>query len=142
MLDPGQGLRPIHADAAVSLGVVIAGVIFLLTGWLLIDPFISLLIVAVILVSAWSLFRDSMNLALDSVPEGIEVAEIKSYLSSVENVSQIHDLHVWPMSTTEVALSVHLIVGDAAMANDFLTGIQQQLHDRFGIEAQKSCIIT
>ena len=121
------------ADAAVSLGVAVAGVIFLVTGWLLLDPLISLLIVAVILVSAWTLFRDSMNLALDSVPQGIEVAELKSYLGSLENVSQIHDLHVWPLSTTEVALSVHLIMGEEAVSNDFLPQLQQQLHDRFGI---------
>jgi cobalt-zinc-cadmium efflux system protein len=122
------------ADAAVSLGVVVAGIIFLQTGWLLIDPLISLLIVAVILVSAWTLFRDSMNLALDSVPEGIDVAEIKTYLTGLENVTQIHDLHVWPMSTTEVALSVHLIMADDAMSRDFLPKLQQQLHDRFSIE--------
>lgn len=122
------------ADAAVSLGVVVAGIVFLLTGWLLIDPLISLLIVAVILVSAWTLFRDSMNLALDSVPQGIDVAEIKTYLTGLENVTQIHDLHVWPMSTTEVALSVHLIMADDAMSRDFLPRLQQQLHDRFSIE--------
>lgn len=122
------------ADAAVSLGVVVAGIVFLLTGWLLIDPIISLLIVAVILVSAWTLFRDSMNLALDSVPQGIDVAEIKAYLTGLENVTQIHDLHVWPMSTTEVALSVHLIMADDAMSRDFLPRLQQQLHDRFSIE--------
>ncbi len=122
------------ADAGVSLGVVVAGIIIMATGWLMIDPLISLFIVAVILVGTWSLLRDSMNLAIDSVPEGIDMAGIKQYLSGLENVSQIHDLHVWPMSTTQVALSVHLIVGDAVLGNDFLSNIQQQLHDRFSIE--------
>jgi cobalt-zinc-cadmium efflux system protein len=122
------------ADAGVSLGVVVAGIIIIFTGWLLMDPLISLLIVAVILVGTWSLFRDSMNLAMDSVPEGIDIAGIKRYLTSLENVSQIHDLHVWPMSTTEVALSVHLIIVDDSLSKNFLSKLQQQLHDHFSIE--------
>ncbi len=122
------------ADAGVSFGVVVAGIIIMATGWLMIDPLISLFIVAVILVGTWSLLRDSMNLAIDSVPEGIDMAGIKQYLTDLENVYQIHDLHVWPMSTTQVALSVHLILGDAVQGKEFLSSIQQQLHDRFGIE--------
>ena len=122
------------ADAGVSFGVVVAGIIIMVTGWLLIDPLISLLIVAVILVGTWSLLRDSMNLAIDSVPKGIDIAGIKRYLTSLENVSQIHDLHVWPLSTTEVALSVHLIMIDDSLNNDFLPKLQEQLHDRFSIE--------
>jgi len=122
------------ADAVVSLGVVVAGIIIMATGWLLIDPLISLLIVAVILVGTWSLLRISLNLAIDSVPEGIDMVGIKRYLTSLENVCQIHDLHVWPMSTTEVALSVHLIIVDDSLNDDFLCKLQQQLHDRFSIE--------
>ena len=122
------------ADAGVSFGVVVAGIIIMVTGWLLIDPLISLLIVAVILVGTWSLLRDSMNLAIDSVPKGIDMAGIKRYLTSLESVSQIHDLHVWPLSTTEVALSVHLIIVDDPLNNDFLPKLQKQLYDRFGIE--------
>lgn len=121
------------ADAAVSLGVVVAGIIIMVTGWLFVDPLISLLIVAVILVGTWSLLRDSMNLAIDSVPEHIDIAEIKRYLTGLENVSQIHDLHVWSMSTTEVALSVHLIIADDFLKNDFLPKLQQELHARFSI---------
>ena len=122
------------ADAGVSLGVVVGGVIMMVTGWLMVDPLISLLIVAVILVGTWSLLRDSMNLAIDAVPEGIDMAGIRSYLNGFENVCSIHDLHVWPMSTTEVALSVHCIMMDDASKDDFLSHLQQQLHDRFGIE--------
>jgi len=122
------------ADAGVSLGIVVAGIIIMATGWLLIDPLISLLIVAVILVGTWSLLRDSMNCAMDSVPEGIDIAGITRYLTGLENVSQIHDLHVWPMSTTEVALTVHLIIVDNSLNNDFLPKLQKQLHDRFSIE--------
>jgi len=122
------------ADAGVSFGVVVAGIIIMVTGGLLIDPLISLIIVAVILVGTWSLLRDSMRLAIDSVPEGIDMPEIKRYLTGFENVSQIHDLHVWPMSTTEVALSVHLVVVNESLNNDFLPKLQKQLYDRFGIE--------
>ncbi|MFH2011271.1 MAG: cation diffusion facilitator family transporter [Pseudomonadota bacterium] len=123
------------ADAGVSFGVVVAGIIIVVTGWLLTDPLISLLIVAVILISTWSLLRDSMNLAMDSVPESIDMDGIKRYLACLANVCQIHDLHVWPLSTTEVALSVHLVmVSDSAVPNSFLIEIQQHLHDCFSIE--------
>jgi cobalt-zinc-cadmium efflux system protein len=122
------------ADAGVSLGVVVAGVIIMFKGWLVIDPIMSLFIVAIILIGTWSLLRDSMNLALDSVPEDVDIAGIKNYLTSLENVSQIHDLHVWAMSTTEVALSVHLKMLDDFLDKDFLPTIQQQLHDSFSIE--------
>ncbi len=121
------------ADAVVSFGVVVAGIIIMVTGWLLIDPLISLLIVVVILVGTWSLLRDSMSLAIDSVPKGIDIAVIKRYLTDIENVSQIHDLHIWSMSTTEVALSVHLIMVDDSLNNGFLPELQQQLQDRFNI---------
>jgi len=122
------------ADAGVSFGVVVGGILILATGWLMIDPIISLLIVVVILIGTWSLLRDSMNLAMDSVPEGIDIAGIKKYLTGLENVSQIHDLHVWALSTTEVALSVHLIMVDDFFKKDFLSKIQQELHDSFNIE--------
>ena len=122
------------ADAGVSLGVVVAGIIIMLTGWLVVDPLISLLIVAVILVGTWSLLRDSMNLAIDSVPKGVDMAGIKEYLTGLEKVSQIHDLHVWPLSTTAVALSVHLVIVDDSVKNGFLPSLQQELHDRFNIE--------
>jgi cobalt-zinc-cadmium efflux system protein len=124
------------ADAGVSLGVVVAGIIGMVTGWLLVDPITSLIIVVVIFISTWSLLRDSLNLALDSVPEGIDIAGIRKYLSHFEQVSQIHDLHVWAISTSEVALSVHLIMVDnnLNLPKNFLSQIQQQLHDDFGIE--------
>jgi cobalt-zinc-cadmium efflux system protein len=122
------------ADAGVSLGVVVAAIIIMFTGWSLIDPLISLLIVTVILVGTWSLLRDSMNLAIDSVPQGIDMAGIKRYLTGLDKICQIHDLHVWAMSTTEVALSVHLIIINDSLKNDFLSNLQQQLHDRFGID--------
>ncbi len=122
------------ADAGVSLGVVISGIMIIFTGWLLIDPIISLLIVIAILVGTWSLLRDSMNLALDAVPEHIDMTGIRDYLNGLENVSRIHDLHVWPLSTTEVALTVHLTITNDDSNKDFLSVVQQRLHDRFNID--------
>ena len=122
------------ADAGVSLGVVAAGLAIIYTGWLWIDPVISLVIVVVILVGTWALFRDSVNLAIDAVPQGIDIAAVREYLDGLDNVTRIHDLHVWALSTTEVALTVHLVVTDSVLSNEFLGRVQQQLHDRFGIE--------
>ncbi len=97
------------ADAAVSAGVVVAGFLIIATNWLWIDPVISLVIAAVIIWGTWGLLRDSVNLALHAVPHGIEVAKVRQYLSSLPHVTEVHDLHVWPMSTTETALTAHLV---------------------------------
>lgn len=122
------------ADAAVSLGVVIAGVIMIFSDWPYIDPVISLLIITVILAGAWSLLCDSMSLAIDAVPKGIDIAKLKDYLANLQGVAQIHDLHVWALSTTEVALSVHLVMNGDVPQNGFLGELQHELHDRFEIE--------
>jgi cobalt-zinc-cadmium efflux system protein len=122
------------ADAAVSLGVVLAGVIIMLQGWLWVDPAISLAIVVIILAGTWTLLRDSINLAIDAVPQGIDMAGIRDYLTGLKNVCQIHDLHVWALSTTEIALTVHLVVTDESLSNELLHRVQRHLHDRFGIE--------
>ncbi|WP_455221842.1 cation diffusion facilitator family transporter [Kaarinaea lacus] len=122
------------ADAGVSLGVVVAGIIIMIKGWLWVDPVISLVIVAVILIGTWGLLRDSINSAIDAVPAGIDIQGINQYLTCLESVCQIHDLHVWSLSTTEVALTVHLVVTDDSLSNDFLMKIQQHLHDHFDIE--------
>jgi cobalt-zinc-cadmium efflux system protein len=121
------------ADAGVSLGVVVAGILITATGWLSIDPVISLLIVAVILVGTWSLLRESMNLVIDAVPEHIDIAGIKRFLTGLEPVLAIHDLHVWSISTTEVALTVHLTLCEESLNRNFLPELQKQLQDRFGI---------
>ena len=121
------------ADAAISLGVVIAGAAIMLTGWLWLDPLISLFIVVVILLGTWHLLRDSVDLAIDAVPQGINIAEIKSYLSGLENVSDIHDLHVWALSTTETALTVHLVTSYELIDDCFLQEIQEYLHQHFSI---------
>jgi cobalt-zinc-cadmium efflux system protein len=122
------------ADAGVSLGVVVAGGVILATGWLWVDPVVSLAIVAVVFVGTWSLLRESMDYAMDAVPKSVDLPGIRSYLEDFENVERIHDLHVWPLSTTEIALTVHLVVDSGALDNAFLLELQQHLHDEFGIE--------
>ena len=122
------------ADAAVSLGVVIAGIFMMLNGVLWIDPLVSLLITVVIAVGTWGLLRDSINYAIDAVPQRISIPEIKKYLLSFTVVERIHDLHVWSLSTTEVALTVHLVINEDASDNQLLWDIQQTLHDHFNIE--------
>lgn len=121
------------ADAAVSLGVVIAGLFVIYQGWLWIDPVVSLAIVAVIFIGTWGLLRDSIDYAIDAVPKNIDLAEIKSYFHDFDQVHHIHDLHVWPLSTTEVALTVHLVVVKPPADNQFLQELQQHLQEHFGI---------
>lgn len=122
------------ADAGVSLGVVVAGFLMLLKGWLWVDPMVTLVIVAVIFVGTWNLLRDSVNYAMDAVPKNMDIVSIKQYLMHLDKVSCIHDLHVWPMSTSEVALTVHIVVDDTQVDNKFLSEIQEHLHDHFDIE--------
>jgi len=121
------------ADAAVSLGVVIAGVAILLTGWLWLDPILSLAIVAIVLIGTWHLLRDSLNLSIDGVPAGIDLKEIRAYLTGLPGVERIHDLHVWALSTTQTALTVHLITA-TPVGNRFLEQIQKDLQERFSID--------
>lgn len=121
------------ADAAVSLGVVVAAFVILLTGWLWVDPAISLCIAAVVLASGWGLARDSVNLALDGVPKGIELAGVRDYLGGLEGVTEVHDLHIWAMSTHETALTAHL-VRPGGYDNSFLHGICEELSHRFKIQ--------
>jgi cobalt-zinc-cadmium efflux system protein len=120
------------ADAGVSLGVVVAACVIMLTGWLWVDPAISLCIAAVVLASGWGLARDSVNLALDGVPKGIELADVKDYLGQLEGVIEVHDLHVWAMSTNETALTAHL-VRPGGYDDSFLHGVCEQLSHRFNI---------
>lgn len=121
------------ADAAISLGVVLGGVIILYTGWLWLDPLISIFIVVAVFIGTWALLRDSLNYAMDAVPSGIDVATIHAYFLQHKRVERVHDLHVWPLSTTQVALTVHLVVSDACIDNTFLCELQRDLHHDFGI---------
>lgn len=122
------------ADAGVSLGVVIAGGAIMLTGWLWLDPLISLLIVVIVLLGTWDLLKDSLNLSIDAVPKGVNMSELSHYLLGLEGVSQIHDLHVWALSTRQNALSVHLVRNKDEIDNTFLHEIQEHLHHHFHIE--------
>ena len=120
------------ADAGVSFGVVVAALAIMATGWLWVDPAISLCIAAVVLASGWGLARDSVNLALDGVPKGIELARVKDFLVRLEGVTELHDLHIWAMSTNETALTAHL-VRPAGFNDAFLHGVCEELARRFNI---------
>jgi len=122
------------ADAAVSLGVVIAGAVFIWTGWTWLDPAISLVIAVLILLGTWGLLRQSLHLTLDGVPASIELDAVKSCLSALPGVSEVHDLHVWAMSTSETALTVHLVVCNGHPGDDFLNRVADELHHDFAIE--------
>ena len=122
------------ADAAVSAGVVVAGVAIVLTGLHWIDPVVSLIIAAVIVWGTWGLLRDSLNLALQAVPVAINLSEVRKYLGGLPQVTAVHDLHVWPMSTTETALTAHLEMPTGAPGDAFVREVCEHLHQQFGIE--------
>ncbi len=122
------------ADALVSVGVVFAGIAILLTGWLWFDPAISLVIVVVIVVGTWNLLRDALGLILDRVPKHIEPLAVRTFLQELPGVAQVHDLHIWGMSTTETALTAHLVMPEGCPGDSFLTHISEELHHHFDID--------
>lgn len=121
------------ADAAVSLGVVVAGAAIYLTGWTVLDPLTSIAINLVIVAGTWSLLRESFNLATDAVPEHVDLVAVRQYLCGLEGVSAVHDLHIWAMSTTEIALTAHLVAPNKHGSDAFLHDICAYLHAEFGI---------
>jgi cobalt-zinc-cadmium efflux system protein len=122
------------ADAAVSLGVVLAGIAMMFTGWYWLDPIVSLLIVAVILISTWGLLKQSMQLALGAVPSHVDVPALTQYLKECQGVKEIHDLHIWGMSTTESALTVHLVMPGGYPGDEFMDTIVRTLRERFSVQ--------
>ncbi|WP_121115198.1 cation diffusion facilitator family transporter [Croceibacterium ferulae] len=121
------------ADALVSLGVVIAGVAILLTGAWWVDPVTSLVIVAAIGWGTWGLLKDSLRMGLLGVPPSIDEAAVRSFLAGLPGVTQVHDLHIWPMSTTETALTAHLVMPAGGGGDAFLHDLAHRLEHRFGI---------
>jgi cobalt-zinc-cadmium efflux system protein len=120
------------ADAAVSIGVVIAGGVILLTGWSIVDPLVSIAIVVVILLGTWGLLKDSVNLALDAAPRSVDVEAVRAAFLALPGVSAVHDLHIWGLSTTDTALTAHL-VHDRADADALLGEAQILARTRFQI---------
>ncbi|HVR29569.1 MAG TPA: cation diffusion facilitator family transporter, partial [Thermoanaerobaculia bacterium] len=114
--------------------VVLAGVAIWVTGQSWLDPMLSLLIVVVVTFSTWALTRDSFNLAVDAVPRAIDPGRVRDYLASRPGVAGVHDLHIWGLSTTQCALTAHLVVPEGAAGDDFLHRLTRELERRFGIE--------
>lgn len=121
------------ADAAVSAGVVAAGFAILLTGWVWLDPLVSLAINAIIVYGTWGLLRDSAALSLDAVPDGIDPARVRAGLLAQPGVKRLHDLHIWPISTTETALTAHLVMPDGHPDDAFLMNTAAALKRDFAI---------
>lgn len=122
------------ADAAVSLGVVVAGATMMFTGWYWLDSVTSLVIVVVIVLGTWGLLRDSVQLALSAVPAHIDVSAVETYLRQSPGVTDVHDLHIWGMSTTESALTVHLVIPEGYPGDAFMDDLMRTLKERFSVQ--------
>ncbi|MFM2060116.1 MAG: hypothetical protein RLY71_4501 [Pseudomonadota bacterium] len=122
------------SDALVSAGVVMAGGLTLWFGWNWLDPVVSLLIAAVIVAGTWHLFRQSLHLMFDGVPEGVDLAAVRALLESLPGVERVHDLHVWAMGTVEIALTAHLVMPEGGGHDDFLTHATAKLQQHFAIQ--------
>ncbi len=121
------------SDAIVSAGVIVAGLVILMTGWLWLDPVVSLVINAVIILGTWGLLRDSLQMSVAAVPPGIDPLKVRHFLEARAGVSAIHDLHIWPMSTTETALTCHLVMPSGHPGDAFLHDLCRELAERFKI---------
>lgn len=130
------------ADAAVSAGVVIAALIIMLTGWVWLDAVVSLLIVGVIVWGTWGLLRDSTAMSLGAVPSGIDPVAVRQYLEQRPGVTEVCDLHIWPMSTTESALTCHLVIPSGHPGDAFLVKATLHLKEAFGIQHTTIQIVT
>jgi cobalt-zinc-cadmium efflux system protein len=120
-------------DALIALGVVGAGLVIRATGWVVLDPIASLLIAVAILAGTFSLLKTSVNLAVDAVPDAIDLDSVRGYLASLEHIDAVHDLHVWPLSTTETALTAHLVTTRQTLEKGWLHEVREELNARFEI---------
>jgi cobalt-zinc-cadmium efflux system protein len=121
------------SDALVSVGVIVAAAAIALTHWTWIDPLVSVAIVAIIVAGTWGLLREAMDLAMDAAPHQADVPSIQAFLSDCDGVTEVHDLHIWAMSTTEVALTAHLVRPDHDGQDNFRSQLTQALERRFGV---------
>lgn len=120
------------ADTLVSVGVVVSGIVIHYTGWTVIDPIIGLVIAVVILVSTWELLSESLRMSTDAVPEGFDVEEIKQKIEGQEGVLNVHHVHIWAISTTETALTAHIVIPEATMLEEVTDRVKEML-DSIGI---------
>ena len=120
------------ADTLVSVGVVVSGVVIKYTGWTVVDPIIGLVIAVVILVSTWSLLAESLRMSTDAVPEGFDVDDIQNRITALDGVLNVHHLHIWPISTTETALTCHIVIPEATMLEEVTDRVKEML-DALGI---------
>lgn len=117
------------ADTLVSVGVVVSGVVISLTGWSVIDPIIGLVIAVIILVGTWDLLSESLRMSLDAVPEGIDPDDVRKKMEDTQGVSSVHHIHIWPISTTEIALTAHLVLAQDARSEDVVRTVKQTLRE-------------
>lgn len=122
------------SDAVLAAGVAVSGVVILATGWTWLDPAVSIVLAATIFAGTWSLMKRSFNLILDAVPEGINPDHVRAFLGGLPNVVEVHDLHIWAMSTTETALTAHLVMPNNTCKPSFLGEVCSELHEKFDID--------
>ncbi len=122
------------SDAVLAAGVAATGGVILVTGWVWLDPVVSVVLAMAIFAGTWSLMTKSMNLILDGVPEGIDPEDVKAFLGNLPRVVEVHDLHIWAMSTTETALTAHLVMPGNSCEPTFLADVCKKLHEAFDID--------
>ncbi|MGH8046142.1 MAG: cation diffusion facilitator family transporter [Chthoniobacterales bacterium] len=121
------------ADAGVSLGVMLSGILILFTNWNWLDPLVSLLVLVVILIGTWGLFKESLGLSLDAAPAGIDPAKVRAEIAGIPGVADVHHVHIWALSTTETALTAHVIKSDPTLDDELLSTIREELEEHFKI---------
>ncbi|WP_082219677.1 cation diffusion facilitator family transporter [Massilia sp. NR 4-1] len=121
------------ADAAISLGVLLSGLVVMYTGWTWLDPLVSIAIVVLITMGTWSLLRESLRMVLAAVPENVDAPQVEQFLRAQPGVTEVHDLHIWSMSTTETALTAHLVMPDGYPGDQALDAITRELKEKFSI---------